>query len=134
VAAKAPPAALAMAGKRLWKSVHAAVIDGCELDERELAVLERACTCADTITQLEKAVKRDGLTARGSRGQVVVHPAVGEVRQQKLTLLRLLGALDLGAEESPAAGTASSRRARRAADARWAHRDELDSRRRAART
>lgn len=110
------PASLRRSGRALWKAILAEVPSDSELDQRELALLERACSCADRIADLDALVKRDGLMTLGSAGQSVLHPAVSEARQQKLVLLRLLSALNLNeaAEETPGV-----RQARLAARARW---------------
>jgi P27 family predicted phage terminase small subunit len=110
-----PPRGLGAAGKQLWKAIQAELPDGIELDGREAELLARACSAADHILELERAVAADGVTVAGSRGQVTVHPALVEIRGQKLAMLRLLKSIDLSADvvEKP-----SERRARRAATAR----------------
>jgi P27 family predicted phage terminase small subunit len=115
-----PPSGLKAAGKRLWRAIIGDLEAGWALDRRELHLLERASRCEDEMRDLEAAVDRDGPTATGSKGQVVVHPAVLECRQLRLTQLRLLAALEL--EDPDARGTRAtpaSKRARRAARARW---------------
>ena len=115
-----PPSGLKAAGKRLWKAIIGDLEAGWALDRRELHLLERACRCEDEMRDLEAAVDRDGPTATGSKGQVVVHPAVLECRQLRLTQLRLLAALELEDPEGSATrATPASKRARRAARARW---------------
>ncbi len=112
------PGALGPAGLRLWRTVTAGLPPDWELDEREHALLELACRQADDLRALEDAVKRDGYTVTGSRGQTRLHPAVAEVRQGRLALARLLGALELpDAEQAPQ--SESTLRAQRAAHARW---------------
>lgn len=117
------PGGLAASGKRLWKAIWLDLDEGWELDSREVELLERACATADHIALLEGVVARDGVTAAGSKGQVVAHPALLELRQQKLALLRLLGALEL-VDPAVARGraTPAAQRARRAAEARWGRR------------
>ena len=100
---------------------------GFRFDSREVALLARACSTADAIDALEQVVTADGPTARGSRGQVVVHPALAELRQQKLVLLRLLSAIDFGNDQD--GETPASRRARHAAETRWNRRDRRTQRR-----
>lgn len=72
---------------------------------------------------LETVVDKDGSTSTGSKGQIVVHPAILECRQLRLTQLRLLSSLEM---EDPEArhsrGTPASKRARRAAEARYGRR------------
>jgi P27 family predicted phage terminase small subunit len=115
-----PPINLGEAGIRLWGSILADLDDSWQLDARELHLLERACRVEDEMRKLEAVVDQEGATSTGSKGQVVVHPAVLEGRQLKLAQLRLLGSLELAdpktGNESP---TAASRRASKAAGARW---------------
>jgi hypothetical protein len=54
----------------------------------------------------------------GSCGQLVVNPSIGEARQARLALARLLGALELP-DLSGAMRDQPSRDAQRAARARW---------------
>lgn len=114
-----PPKTLAAAGKALWKSIISELEDGWQLDARELELLERACRCADELAVLEKVIDADGPTTKGSRGQTVVHPALGECRQLRLSIERLLRPLELAdparqREREPI----STQRARHAAEAR----------------
>jgi hypothetical protein len=50
--------------------------------EREL--LAEVCRVLDTCDSLAAAAARDGPVTTGSKGQTVTHPAVGELRQQRL--------------------------------------------------
>jgi P27 family predicted phage terminase small subunit len=120
-----PPASLGRAGSALWRSIVSDVPDDAELDARELVLLEQACRAADHESALQAVVKRDGVTAKGSTGQKVVHPALVEARQQRLVILRLLSAIGLDDDTAAAATSPASRRARRAAEARWYRRDRL---------
>jgi P27 family predicted phage terminase small subunit len=120
------PAGLGNAGKALWRTIVSDVPADAELDARELVLLEQACRAADHESALQAVVKRDGVTAKGSTGQKIVHPALVEARQQRLVILRLLSAIGLDDDTAAAAATSpASRRARRAADARWARRNRL---------
>ena len=117
----APPARLAPTGKRLWRSIVKDLPPEWELDQRERELLARACRCADELDKLEKTVDREGPTVNGSRGQVVVHPALQEARQLRLVQLRLLSALELSdPAEGPA--TPAQARGRRAAETAWKRR------------
>lgn len=115
-----PPKSLGAAGKRLWRAIIGDLEPDWELDRRERHLLERACRTEDEMRLLEAAVDKEGPTSTGSKGQIVVHPGILEGRQLKLAQLRLLSSLDL---EDPANGrvgaTPASKRARRAAEARW---------------
>ena len=114
-----PPSGLASAGRSLWARIVGDLPEGFEFDARELALLAAACRQADAIAALEQSIKRDGHVVRGAAGQRRLNGAVTEARQGRIALARLLGELDLPAEDAKTQ-TASSQRARRAADVRWA--------------
>jgi len=115
-AAAPAPASLGKSGRALWRAILADVPQGFQLDHREIALLERACSCADRIADLDALVKKEGLMVDGSKGQRVLHPGIAEARQQKTTMQRLLQALELG---EPAEESVGARQARKAAQARW---------------
>ncbi len=98
----AAPAGAGTAGKRLWRSVLADF----ELAEHELALLRQAVCVADTCAALQATVDRDGLLAAGR-----AHPALVELRQQRVLLARLIVALrvPLGADEDVQPGRAQYR-------------------------
>lgn len=81
---------LAAAGERLWRSVT----DHYDLDEHEATLLHSACTTADLIDVLDATVAREGAVIESPQGRKA-HPALVEVRQQKIALARLLAALRL---------------------------------------
>ncbi|HET9500366.1 MAG TPA: hypothetical protein VFO98_08900 [Marmoricola sp.] len=111
-----PPTTLADAGKALWRE-HVAKYD---FRVDELAVLELACKTADMIATLDKewdALGKPFMT-RGSMGQDVIHPLIGERRQQQAQLAALLGKLKIPDEPS---GAVSTNPARAAAATRWKH-------------
>lgn len=74
--------------RRLWRSV----VEFYGLDEHELALLRAAVKTIDLIGDLERAIAKDGPVIDSPQGRKA-HPAVVEVRQQRLTLARLLSAL-----------------------------------------
>ncbi len=108
----AAPPGLAVRGRRFW----VAVVTEYEISPAELEILAEACRSLDTIDALQAAVDSDGVTVPGSTGQTRIHPAVGEIRQLRLAVARLLQVIGLPAEE-PKPATA---RAERAAHRRWA--------------
>lgn len=117
-----PPAGLGKAGRALWRAVAGVY----ELDPRELLTLAAAARQADDTAALESALARGALVVEGSKGQPVLNAAVAELRQGRLALARLLGTLDLPAEEDGVAMTSAQRRAQHAAEARWSqHRARL---------
>lgn len=114
-----PPKALKAAGTNLWKTIHAGLPEGWELDEREAAVLALACRQADVVADLEAAVKSDGVMVKGSTGQPTVNPAVVEARQGRLAIDRMLGKIVLPQPEKAGGETSASELGRHAAQARW---------------
>lgn len=111
-----PPVSLDSAGKALWSSVVAKY--DLRVDER--AVLEVACKTADMIATLDKEWNALGkpFMTRGSMGQDVIHPLIGERRQQQAQLAALLGKLKLPDDVS---GAVTTNPARAAAASRWKH-------------
>lgn len=93
------PRGLRAAGKRLWTDT----LDGFELAEHERALLLQACRTADALDDLQKVLERDGVLNESSQG-TRVHPALPELRQQRITFARLVAALGLesGVQEEDA--------------------------------
>ena len=85
-----PPKGAQAAGKRLWASV----VDHYDLDEHETALLVQAVQTVDLCTRLEDVVQSEGPVIDSPQGRKA-HPAAVELRQQRLTLARLLAALRL---------------------------------------
>lgn len=87
-----------------------------EPDGRECELIDRAVFVAGLIEQLEASIAQTGpVTSDGK-----VAPTVQELRQQDTLLIRLLGQLDLGAdEEGEESTTTATARGRQAANARW---------------
>ena len=93
------PRGLGPAGRRLWRSV----LDQYELEEHERVLLVEACRTADTCTRLEEAA-----------ADLDTGPVLVELRQQRLTLFKLISALRLPAGltgEAPPRGSAFRNRA-----------------------
>ena len=84
----------------------------------EEALLDLAGRQARDVAAAEADVKERGYLVEGSRGQAVINPSVGEARQARLALAKLLGALELP-DLSGALRDQPSRDAQRAARARW---------------
>jgi hypothetical protein len=88
-----PPMGAGPAGRRLWRSV----LSEFDLAEHELALLRQAVHVADLCEQLRATVDREGALL-DSR----THPAMTELRQQRVLLARLVVALrvPLGEQKS----------------------------------
>ena len=93
------PAGTGPAGRRLWR----ATLDGYVLTEHELVLLQQATRVIDHLDQLDAQLTANGLLVAGRAGELKVHPALAEARQQRLVLAKLLSALRLPVEDSPSA-------------------------------
>jgi hypothetical protein len=111
-----PPKSLETAGAKLWRDV----VSKYDLRVDELAVLEAACKTTDMIATLDTEWANLGkpFMTRGSMGQDVIHPLIGERRTQQAALARLFAQLKLPDESD---GAAETNPARAAADSRWKH-------------
>jgi hypothetical protein len=78
------PKGTGTAGRRLWR----AVLEEFELAEHELSLLRQAVHVADLCEQLQDIVDAEGLVLAGR-----AHPALVELRQQRILLARLVVAL-----------------------------------------
>jgi hypothetical protein len=99
---------------------HAKALADFDLSEPELVLLSEVCHALDEVDDLQRALATDGVTVEGSRGQRRVNPAVGELRQHRLMLSRLLAQLALPDEEGEALPSGTKMRAQDAARKRWA--------------
>ncbi len=96
----AAPRGTRAAGRRLWR----AVLNDYDLAEHELTLLRQAVHVADLCKDLQQRLDDEG-PLLGDRA----HPALVELRQQRILLARLIVALrvPLGEEEEEAKSTAS---------------------------
>ena len=96
------PASSGAAGRRLWR----AVLADFELAEHEQVLLRQACPVADVCEGHQHRVDEDGPLVTTRLGKQRAHPALVELRQQRLVLARLIVALrvplcDQGPEAAP---------------------------------
>ena len=118
---KTPPG-LGAAGKRTWTALLADLPRDWELTAREREQITLACQQADAIADLERELAAGGLTVKGASGQSRLSPLVPELRQARLALSRLLGAVDMpDADGEPS--TLAGKRGKAAADKRWARKE-----------
>ena len=101
-------------GEALIEAIRDGLPPGVELDEREELILDLAARQARDIALAEADIEQRGYLVPGSKGQQVINPSVGEVRQSRLALGKLLGQIDL-----PESTRDAVRSARRAAETRW---------------
>jgi hypothetical protein len=87
-----------------------------------LELLRECCRLLDECEALRVTVDTDGLTVSGSTGQPRVHPALGELRQHRLALGKLLAQLSLPDDAGESLPSPVQARARRAAESRWGRR------------
>ena len=111
----ARPERLQVAGRALWDTLVADY----EFGSHELALLALACRQADDVAALEEVLERDGFIVPGSNGQPKLTAVVAELRQGRLAMSKLLDQLALPADDEPVGRTPASRRAQKAARARW---------------
>lgn len=108
------PPNLGTSGRRFWRDVSTEW----ELRTDELRVLERAARILDVLDRLDALfVGRDAepMMSKGSRGQVVIHPALMERRQQEQAFAALVRHLGLADEEAGSRSSAGRSLARQ----RW---------------
>jgi hypothetical protein len=101
-----PPAGLGRSGRALWR----AVVADFDLEEHERQLLHETCRTRDLCDRLQGVLDEEGPMSESSQG-VRVHPAAVELRQQRITLARLLAALNVptGETEEPAQRRAGAR-------------------------
>jgi hypothetical protein len=98
-----PPERAGPAGKRLWR----AVLRDFELAEHEQVLLRQAVRVTDLCERLQEVVEAEGPLRDGH-----AHPAVVELRQQRIVLARLIVALrvPLGDQELEGGGRQRTQR------------------------
>lgn len=108
------PDELADAGRALWESIAGKY----ELRPDEVSTLLGAARAADMIAALREAWDDSGrpMLTKGSMGQDVIHPLIGELRSQESQKAALLAKLKL---PDDADGVAANQN-RDAANASWA--------------
>jgi hypothetical protein len=119
----AAPKGLGARGRGFWREIQTTY----ELDPGETALLAEACRTADELQRVEQALATAPLLTAGSTGQDRAHPLLEEARRHRATLLRLLQALQLPADQTGALSRqqAASAAGRRMAAVKWAQRRGL---------
>ena len=104
------PGGLAADGLKLWRSVTSVY----ELSPAELVMLGRACVTADTLAAADAEITGQGLSVKGSRGQIIPNRLV-KVRCELERILDIqirslnlpMPGEDQGRRRSPAAAAAA---------------------------
>lgn len=91
-----PPLDLREAGRRLWEKTLAEI----DYQAHELELLAETCRTLDAVRSLQQALDTDGVIDISPQGRRV-HPALPELRQQRIALARLLAALNIPDDETP---------------------------------
>jgi hypothetical protein len=86
------PRGLGTEGQKLWKGVVAEF--NLSLEPHKQRILFDACKTADVIKRLDDAARSAPLTVRGSMGQEVINPVVGQAQVARGQLAQLLGRLN----------------------------------------
>ena len=96
------------------------ILEKFELTAAEAATLDQAAELLDQFRRVSAALAKQPVTTTGSRGQVVGNPLLDEQRRHADTVARLLDALHIPDDDQQEGETLTTKRARRAARARWA--------------
>lgn len=109
------PAGLKARGRRFWDDIVAVY----ELAPHERELVAELARLLDEADQLRRAVQHDGTTVLGSKDQVRLHPALGELRATRLAFARILAQLGLPDEDDQAMKSGHQLRGVTGARARW---------------
>ncbi len=100
------PTGTGPAGRHLWR----AVLTDYELVEHEVTLLRQAVRTVDLCDDLQRVVDAEGVMATNRLGDAKTHPAISELRQQRLALARLVVALRVPLGDQEQTPTAAPRR------------------------
>ncbi len=110
-----PPPGLAVRGRAFWRQA----VKEYDFDMAEVQLLTEVARGLDECEVLHGVVEEQGRTVRGSRGQLVAHPALAELRQTRLMLGRLLAQLALPNVDGVSLPSPIQARGRGGAAQRW---------------
>lgn len=99
---------------------RAATLEHFDLSDSEAEILTEAARTLDLLDQLAEVIERVGPTSTGAAGQLVVNPAVAEARQLRITLHRLLAALNLPDDAGESVPSGHQLRSKAGNAGRWA--------------
>lgn len=114
-----PPRGLGVDGRRLWRSVAEELAeDGLELTATERYWLASACKLVDQAAVVEAELTCAPLYLKGSMGQQVANPLIGELRQLHLAINLTLARIKTDVPEAPSFLPALNKK-REAMHKRW---------------
>lgn len=90
-----------------------------ELSTHEKFILKGACRALDKISDISEDLEGAELVSKGSMGQDVANPLLGEQRAQQAAFDRAMKQLDLPDADGSSSESPRSTSAREAAAARW---------------
>lgn len=109
------PPNFAPRGREFWERVT----DRWELSLPEMTLLVEACRLLDEIELLAESIETHGVMVAGSTGQLRPNPAIGEARQNRLALSRLVAQLALPDEAGETLSTPRQASGKRAMQSRY---------------
>jgi P27 family predicted phage terminase small subunit len=87
------PTGLRHGGKTLWRQI----LDGWEVPDEQLQILENVCRSQDRIDTLQRTLEREGMTTKNRFGVIVAHPATNILRAEVANFSALYRLLQLAA-------------------------------------
>jgi hypothetical protein len=91
------PNGLGTEGRKLWREI-VGTFDVIE-EPHKRRILFDACKTADLIDRLDEAMNGQPLTAKGSMGQLVIHPLIAQSQAARTQLAQLLSRLNFAPPE-----------------------------------
>ena len=92
MAAPKPPRGLSAESCALWRRTLA---DFAFSTASDLALLAEYCRCHDRLADIREAIRKDGVTTPGSRGQLRPNPLLAAENDARRSLIALARALSL---------------------------------------
>jgi P27 family predicted phage terminase small subunit len=86
------PGDLGQRGGKEWDAIWSAG-NGWLAPTQDYRWVEMICRAYDDIEAFRRKVKADGLIQKGSMGQVIAHPLIGEIRRAEATIQKCLSIL-----------------------------------------
>ena len=105
VVVPAEPDGLAARGSEEWVNIWTAGANWLHPTE-DYHWVEMIAHAYDEIAHFRSVIAEDGLTQRGSMGQMVAHPLIGEIRRAEATIMKALSTLGFSPSDRARLGLA----------------------------